>query len=210
MHSEPSLDMADLRCPQYVDGRRSGSTKHWRPALFLDRDGVINADQGYTHRQESFEFLPGIFELARRASRSGRALVVVTNQAGIGRGHYGEATFRSLTAWMIERFADEGAAIERVYFCPHHPEAQPGPYRRECTCRKPAAGMILAACADLGLDAASSMLVGDKASDLQAGARAGVGTLMLVGSDPAAEVQTQVLRSPTVAQAAELLFPRRP
>lgn len=202
--------MPEHACPRFVSGRPPASTAGRRPALFLDRDGVINADHGYTHRRESFEFLPGIFELARRAGRSGRALVVVTNQAGIGRGFYDEATFRSLTDWMVDRFADEGATIERVYFCPHHPDAEPGPYRTACHCRKPSAGMIQAACTDLGLDAASSMLVGDKAGDVQAGARAGVGTLVLVGPEPAPEVDAPVLRAGTVAEAAELLFPRHP
>lgn len=202
--------MPEQSCPRYVSGRPTASTAARRPALFLDRDGVINADHGYTHKRESFEFLPGIFDLARRACRGGRAVVVVTNQAGIGRGYYDEAAFHSLTEWMVDRFAAEGAAIERVYFCPHHEDAVPGPYRSACNCRKPSAGMIQAACADLGLDAASSMLVGDKAGDVQAGARAGVGTLMLVGPDPAPDVGAPVLCVGTVEEAAERLFPRHP
>lgn len=202
--------MPEQACPRYVVGRPAAPAGARRRALFLDRDGVINLDHGYTHRRESFEFMPGIFELARRATQGGHVLVVVTNQAGIGRGYYDEATFASLTEWMVDRFADEGAEIERVYFCPHHPEALPGPYQVACACRKPSPGMIQAACADLALDPAASLIIGDKAGDVQAGARAGIGTLVLVGPDHVPQPGPAVLRVRTVQEAAESLFPRHP
>lgn len=202
--------MHETACPRYVTGRPTASNGARRPALFLDRDGVINVDHGYTHRRESFEFMPGIFDLARAAARCGHALVVVTNQAGIGRGYYDEATFVALTEWMIDRFADEGAAIERVYYCPHHPDALPGPYRSNCACRKPAPGMIQAAFADLAIDAAASTIVGDKAGDMLAGAGAGIGSLVLVGPDPLPDMSQAVRRARTVQEAADSLFPRQP
>lgn len=155
-------------------------------ALFLDRDGVINVDHGYVHRAQDFEFLPGIFELARAARTLGLRLVVVTNQAGIGRGLYGEADFERLTAWMCERFADEGAPIDAVYHCPAHPTAGIGAYRVDSPRRKPNPGMILEARDALGLDLDASILLGDKPSDLEAGLAAGVGlNLWLAG--PGAE-----------------------
>src|SRR2546423_9163534 len=90
-----------------------------RPALFLDRDGVINIDHGYVHRVDEFEFLPGIFDLVRYAVRElDWPVVVVTNQAGIGRGLFDEKAFESLTSWMCERFAREGAPLTRAYHCP--------------------------------------------------------------------------------------------
>jgi D-glycero-D-manno-heptose 1,7-bisphosphate phosphatase len=151
-------------------------------ALFLDRDGVINVDHGYVHRAQDFEFLPGIFELARAARTLGLRLVVVTNQAGIGRGLYGEADFERLTAWMRERFADEGASIDAVYHCPTHPTAGIGAYRVDSPRRKPNPGMILEARDALGLDLDASILLGDKPSDLEAGLAAGVGlNLWLAG-----------------------------
>jgi len=149
-----------------------------RPALFLDRDGVINEDSGYTHRIADFVFMPGIFDLCRHARGCGLALVVVTNQAGIGRGLYTEADFLLLTSWMEQRFAAEGAALDRVYFCPDHPDGL-GAFRRESAFRKPNPGMLLQARDELALDLPASVLVGDKWSDIEAGQRAGVGVNLL-------------------------------
>lgn len=151
-------------------------------ALFLDRDGVINVDRGYVHRIEQIEFVPGIFELARFWCELGRPIVVVTNQSGIGRGLFDERAFAELTRWMCERFAAERAVITRVYHCPYHPEHGLGPYRRDHPWRKPNPGMLLAAAADLHLDLAASVLIGDKASDIVAAAAAGVGLRILLGA----------------------------
>ena len=153
-----------------------------RPALFLDRDGIINVDHGYVHRREQFEFVPGIFELARHAAEVGWPVVVVTNQAGIGRGLFDEAAFRELTRWMCERFAAERAPIARVYHCPYHPEFGLGAYRLDHPWRKPRPGMILQAAADLGLDLPASALVGDAMTDVAAAAAAGIGLRILVGT----------------------------
>jgi D-glycero-D-manno-heptose 1,7-bisphosphate phosphatase len=88
-----------------------------RQALFLDRDGIINEDRGYVYRVDDFAFMPGIFDLCRRAQSLGLALVVVTNQAGIGRGYYTEEDFHVLSQWMGDRFADQGINIDAVEFC---------------------------------------------------------------------------------------------
>ena len=146
-----------------------------RPALFLDRDGVINVNHGYVHTAEQTEFIPGIFELVARARAAGRAVVVVTNQAGIGRGYYSEAQVLDYTAWMQGVFAERGAPLDGVYFCPDHPEHGIGPYKRDTAMRKPGPGMLLQAAAELQLDLARSMLVGDAESDIQAGRAAGLG-----------------------------------
>ena len=155
-----------------------------RPALFLDRDGVINVDHGYVFKQEDFEFVPGIFELCRVARGRGYAVLVVTNQAGIGRGFYTEQDFHALTAWMCEVFAREGAAIDKVYFCPTHPVHGLGAYKVDSPMRKPGPGMILQAADEYGLDLARCVLVGDKESDLQAGVAAGVGCSVLYLARP--------------------------
>lgn len=166
-----------------------------RPAAFLDRDGVINLDHGYVYRREDFEFVPGTLAACARLRSLGLALVVVTNQAGIARGLYGEDDFRRLTDWMKAAFAAAGAPLDGVYHCPHHPQAQRPEYRRVCACRKPAPGMLLAAMRDLSLEPARSVLFGDKASDIEAGAAAGVGQLVLLGTDgravPPAETSTR-------------------
>lgn len=157
-------------------------------ALFLDRDGVINHDAGYTHAWERFRFVDGIFALARAAHARGYLLVVVTNQAGIGRGLYTEDDFHVLTARMCERFADEGAPITRVYFDPTHPEHGLGAYRRASPLRKPAPGMLLAARDELNVSLPASVLVGDKPSDIAAGQRAGVRATLLYA--PAGDATT--------------------
>jgi D-glycero-D-manno-heptose 1,7-bisphosphate phosphatase len=145
-----------------------------RPALFLDRDGVVNVDRGYVHRVDQFEFLPGIFELARFAAERAWPIVVVTNQAGIGRGLYCEADYQTVNQWMCDRFRSEQAPIAKVYHCPFHAELGIGEYRVDHPWRKPRPGMILQAAGDLGLDLSRSCLIGDKPTDIEAAAAAGV------------------------------------
>jgi len=155
-----------------------------RRALFLDRDGVINVDHGYVCAPERTEFIDGIFELCRAARRAGHLLVVITNQAGIGRGYYSEQQFLDYMDWMCAEFQQRGAPLDAVYHCPHHPTDAVGEYRRECDCRKPAPGMILRAARELGLDLARSTLVGDKPSDIAAGRTAGVGCCIQIAPLP--------------------------
>ena len=149
-----------------------------RPALFLDRDGVINVDHGYVHRPEEFEFLEGIFELVANANEAGYLVVVVTNQAGIGRGYYSQEQFHALTNWMKTKFSERGGTIDAVFFCPYHPEYGIGEYNRESDCRKPAPGMLLRAQRELNIDMKHSILIGDRLTDMVAGRAAGVGTLL--------------------------------
>lgn len=149
------------------------------PALFLDRDGVINIDHAYVHKREDFEFVDGIFELVRIARECGYRVFVVTNQAGIARGKYTEADFHRLTEWMCSEFASRGAPIDKVYFCPYHAEHGIGIYKLDSPMRKPNPGMILQAAQEFGIDLAASLLVGDMETDIQAGRSAGVGTTIL-------------------------------
>lgn len=152
-------------------------------ALFLDRDGVINVDHGYVHRPEDFDFMDGIFDVARAAYDHGYRLVVVTNQAGIGRGRYSETQFHALTDWMCHRFSEERAPIDRVYFSPYHPTAGLGEYKQDHVFRKPQPGMLLQAQRELGIDLAASILIGDKFSDIEAGIAAGVGRNLLLQAE---------------------------
>ena len=157
-------------------------------ALFLDRDGVINVDRGYIHRPDQFEFVPGIFELARFwTNELRRLIVVVSNQSGIGRGYFDEWAYEDLKRWMCDRFEAEHTAIARVYHCPYHPLHGIGEYRCNHPWRKPNPGMILQAVSDLDLDPAQSAILGDKMSDIEAGAAAGIGLRILVASHDAKE-----------------------
>ena len=143
-------------------------------ALFLDRDGVINHDSGYTSDVERFQFVDGIFDVCREARRLGYLLIVVTNQAGIGRGYYSEEDFSNLTKWMCERFEAEGAPIRDVFYCPYHPDYGVGDYMKDSFDRKPNPGMLLRAAEKYGIDLKSSIMIGDKKSDMQAAKKADI------------------------------------
>ena len=153
-----------------------------RPAAFIDRDGVINRELGHVHRIEDFHVLPGVVEGLRVLAEAGYQLVVVTNQAGIAKGLYSEQDYQRLTQHMRHWFSERGVAFAGVYHCPHHPEGRVASLACTCTCRKPEPGMLLQATGDLDLDVTQSILIGDKVSDVEAGRRAGVATLVLVES----------------------------
>jgi D-glycero-D-manno-heptose 1,7-bisphosphate phosphatase len=154
-----------------------------RRAAFLDRDGVINIDRGYVYRPEEFEFVDGVFEGTSTLQRLGLALVIISNQSGIGRGLYSEADLDVLNRWMQRQFEQRAIRIEGVFHCPHHPTEAIGHYRLACDCRKPAPGMLFRAARELNLDLQRSVLFGDRASDLQAAANAGVPLRYLLGTD---------------------------
>ena len=138
-------------------------------ALFLDRDGTINADHGYVYRQEDFDFLPGIFELCARAQEKGYLIIVITNQSGIARGFYTEEDYARLTAYMVGQFAERGIRICDVLHCPE----LSGPDR------KPEPGLFLRAQRKHDIDMAASVSVGDKPRDIEAATRAGCGANFL-------------------------------
>ena len=116
--------------------------------VFLDRDGTINEEVSYLHKVEDFRFLPGVVEGMKRLYDSGFTLVVLTNQAGIGRGYYTEKDAENVHRFMREALAKEGVTLSGIYYCPHHPEAIP-PYKVDCPCRKPKAGLFYQAEWDL-------------------------------------------------------------
>ena len=152
-----------------------------RPAAFIDRDGVLNADLGYVGRIEDFHWLPGAVAAMGRLQQAGHALVVVTNQSGIARGLYTLEDFERLTSHMRAELLGHGITLDGVYACPHLPDASVAAYRSDCNCRKPRPGMILQAIADLGLAPEHSNVFGDKASDIAAGRAAGIGHCWLIG-----------------------------
>lgn len=153
-----------------------------RPAAFIDRDGVINAELDYVFRPADFHVLPGVADGLRMLAAHGFALVVVTNQAGIAKGKYDEAAYQRLTRHMREIFAVQDIAFDGIYHCPHHPQGTVPAYTCVCDCRKPAPGMLLRAARELGLDLGRSVLVGDKPSDTEAGRAAGLLHTVLVES----------------------------
>ena len=151
-------------------------------AAFIDRDGVLNEDHGYVHRREDFRWLPGAVDALAQLQHDGHALVIVSNQSGIGRGMYTQADVDRLHADIATELSGHGVRLAGIYTCPHHPDAALPAYRVACDCRKPRPGMILQAAAELAIDLGASCLFGDKVSDIEAGRSAGVGRCWLIGS----------------------------
>ena len=133
--------------------------------VFLDRDGTINVEKNYLYKIEDFEFLPGVKIALKILQEAGYLLVIVTNQSGIGRGYYTEDDFSKLNHWMEDELKKDGIIINKVYYCPHFPEAKIEKYRKDCDCRKPALGMYIRAEEELKIDLSGSYAVGDKIRD---------------------------------------------
>lgn len=150
-----------------------------RKAVFLDRDGTINEEREYLSRVEDFSLIEGAAEAISLLGDAGFLVVVVTNQSGIGRGYYSEEDFENINRHMASELEKHGAKVNASYFCPHHPSHGKGKYKAECDCRKPLPGMLLKAAADLGIDLASSWMVGDKKSDIDAGIAAGCSSILV-------------------------------
>jgi len=169
-----------------------------RPALFLDRDGVIVDEVAYLQRPEDVRLVPGAAAVIAAANRAGVPVVAVTNQSGIGRGLYGWREFAATEARIGEQLAAHGARLDMVLACPYHAEGKP-PYRHPAhPCRKPMPGMLVRASARLGLDLPRSWIVGDRATDLAAGRAAGLagGVHVLTGLGPAERNAAQSLAAP--------------
>lgn len=153
-----------------------------RSAVFLDRDGVINEEMGYINHPDRLRVLPGAAEAIRKLNEAGLLVVVVSNQAGLGRGIISEEAFRASQKKLREVLGLRGARIDRIYYCPHHPDAKVEKYRRECTGRKPKPGMLHKAVADLEVDLTRSVMVSDRYQDVAMAKDEGMaGVLVLTG-----------------------------
>ncbi len=156
---------------------------HKNKALFLDRDGVINVDYGYVYKKESFEFIEGIFELCLKAQERGFKLIIVTNQAGIGRGYYTRHDFENLMSWVLDCFKGKNIYIDDVYHCPDHPEKGLGEFKKFSIDRKPGPGMLFRAMREHNIDLPNSYLIGDSFNDIYAGLAAGLKACIYVGEE---------------------------
>lgn len=153
-----------------------------RPAVFLDRDGTLNREVDYLADPAGLELLPGVGEALRELADAGYRLVVVTNQSGVARGLLDEPTLLRVHDALRAALARHGVALDRIAYCPHHPEVGPPPYRRSCECRKPRPGLLADAARELDLDLERSWIVGDSERDLLAGAALGLpGVLVATG-----------------------------
>lgn len=151
-----------------------------RPAVFLDRDGTINEQMGYVNHLSRFQLLPGVARAIRSLNEAGLPVVVVTNQSGLARGYFPESLLDQVHAELHRLLAREGAHLDGLYICPHHPEAREERFRLDCDCRKPRPGLLERAAAELGLDLGRSYMVGDRWSDLRCGAAVGATTVLVL------------------------------
>ncbi|MFT4968064.1 MAG: D-glycero-D-manno-heptose 1,7-bisphosphate phosphatase [Candidatus Deianiraeaceae bacterium] len=144
-------------------------------ALFLDRDGVINKDYGYVHKETQLEFIDGILDICKSAIRRGYLIFIITNQSGIGRGYYSEEQFWDFMKVIQRHFNKYGINFTKIYFAPHYRHSQNSNYLHGVEFRKPNVGMIAQAQKEFNIDLKHSILIGDKQSDIQAGLGAKIG-----------------------------------
>jgi D-glycero-D-manno-heptose 1,7-bisphosphate phosphatase len=154
-----------------------------RKAVFIDRDGTLNVDAAYASRYEQIAVYPESFEAVRKINLAGLLAVVITNQSAVGRGLLTEDDLSHIHARLSASFADRSARLDAIYFCPHYVLSPDPRYGKECDCRKPNPGLALRAAAELGIDLASSYMIGDKAEDIIFGINIqAVPVLVLTGS----------------------------
>jgi D-glycero-D-manno-heptose 1,7-bisphosphate phosphatase len=151
-------------------------------AVFLDRDGTVTEEVGHLHRVDQLRIVGRAVEAVRLLNEAEFKVFLTTNQSAIARGYLSEASLRQIHAALETMLAAGGARLDAVYYCPHHPTQGVGPYRQVCHCRKPKPGMLQQAAAEWGIDLRRSIVVGDKLSDLDAGAAVGCrGVLVRTG-----------------------------
>lgn len=154
-----------------------------KPAVFLDRDGVLNIDKGYVYRKEDFIWIDGAKEAVKLLNDLNFYVFVVTNQSGVARGYYTEDDIQKLHQWMNEELSKIGASVNGFYYCPHLPEAVIEKYRVSCDCRKPAPGLILQAMNDWPIDREKSLMIGDNNKDIEAAKNAGIKGHLFTGNN---------------------------
>jgi D-glycero-D-manno-heptose 1,7-bisphosphate phosphatase len=174
-------------------------------AVFLDRDGTVIDEVDYLSSPDEVRLIPGAADAIARLNALNMPIVIVTNQAGVARGYFPESRVAEVHARLDRLLAGRSAHVDGYYVCPHHPREGAPPYRRDCDCRKPRPGLLLRAAADLGLDLASSCLIGDKLSDLEAGASAGCHTILVRTGYGARHEREAVARNPRLLAVTDSL-----
>lgn len=178
-----------------------------RSAVFLDRDGTVIREVGHLHRRDQMEILPRVAEAIRLLRERGFCVVVVTNQSAVARELLTEEELGMIHEELKARLAQDGAHLDGIYYCPHHPTEGNGAYRCACNCRKPNTGMIVKAAADLGLDPSRSYVVGDQGIDMELANRVGAKGVRI--ADPGIESDLEKSKHPVVVdlwQAAQWIL----
>jgi D-glycero-D-manno-heptose 1,7-bisphosphate phosphatase len=190
------------------------SEKPLNRAVFLDRDGTVNVEVGYLSNLNQLRLIPGAGEAIKRLNRKGLKVVLVTNQSGVARGFFSESFVLETHVLLRKMLSQEGANIDGIYYCPHHPKAGNSHYTKECDCRKPGTGMINRAAKDLSIDVNKSFVVGDKWSDVELGQRAGASSILVksgFAQDDIGNVRPDHLNDPdfiahTITEAVEWIL----
>lgn len=151
-----------------------------RRAIIMDRDGTVCEEVGYVNHVDRVRLLPQSADAIRAANGAGFQTVIVTNQAGVARGYFAESLVDEVHDRVRELLAGEGARVDGIYYCPHHPDVGGPAYRKSCDCRKPLPGMLLRARDEMGIDLEASYMVGDSVKDLAAGHAAGTTTVLVL------------------------------
>src|ERR1044072_21010 len=145
-----------------------------RPAVFMDRDGTISEEVGYVNHVSRFRLFSYTAEAIKLLNENGWVAIVVTNQAGVARGYFSEDIIVQVHDRVRQQLGNASARLDAIYYCAHHPSVGEPPYRLDCDCRKPKAGLIKRAAADFDIDLKSSWMVGDRYSDIELAHNAGL------------------------------------
>jgi D-glycero-D-manno-heptose 1,7-bisphosphate phosphatase len=177
-----------------------GASMNKRPAIFLDRDGVIIEEVNYLSHPDQVKLIPGAAKAIQTLNTLGIPVIIVSNQAGVAKGYFSITQIPLVHARLNHLLAQENAHADAIYYCPHHPEGSVPEYSITCKCRKPSSGMLLEAEKIHQLDLSSSWIIGDKASDVEAGINAGCKTI-LVKTGYGDNITSESLPSTTIIKA---------
>ena len=158
----------------------AGIDNHIRRALFFDRDGTLNVEVGHLRRLDHFEMYPFASRAVKQVNEAGLLAIVITNQSGVARGYFPEQHVHTANAQLLQHIEAGGARIDRIYYCPHHPEGPVVEFMQVCNCRKPAPGMLQQAAVEFGIQLDQSFVVGDRFVDMEAAHRVSASAVLVL------------------------------
>lgn len=162
-----------------------------RPAVFIDRDGTISEEVGYINHPSRFRIFPYAARAIKLLNDQGWLAIVITNQAGVARGYFSESMIETVHDNLRQELSDEGARVDAIYYCAHHPTVGEPPYRQECDCRKPKPGLITRASKDLEVALEQSWMIGDRYGDVELARNAGVRSALVLSGYGRGEWENQ-------------------
>ena len=162
-----------------------------RPAVFIDRDGTISEEVGYINHPSRFRVFPYAARAIKLLNDQGWLAIIITNQAGVARGYFSESMIETVHYNLRQELGDEGARVDAIYYCAHHPTVGEPPYRQECDCRKPKPGLINRATKDLDIALEQSWMIGDRYGDVELARNAGVRSVLVLSGYGRGEWENQ-------------------